>query len=124
MAPFSEMIEGGNHPLLISSTVIVPIIHVKNKAGVCSSILKIKMKNENCHKTEVGSKENSTFGLSDEYQQRGCFLALLQEHQGLVRDSFKAALFLNLLIVQSSCQLRLRQSFCEVPNAFDLKALG
>jgi len=82
------------------------------------------MKNENCHKTEVGSKENSTFGLSDEYQQRGCFLALLQEHQGLVRDSFKAALFLNLLIVQSSCQLRLRQSFCEVPNAFDLKALG
>lgn len=55
---------------MISSTVIVPIIHVKNKAGVCSSILKIKMKNENCHKTELlAQKENSTFGLSDEYQQ-------------------------------------------------------
>lgn len=67
---------------MISSTVIVPIIHVKNKAGVCSSTLKIKMKNENCHKTELlAQKENSTFGLSDEYQQGLLSIPLLQEHQ-------------------------------------------
>ena len=59
------------YPLLISSTVIVPIIHIKNKAGVCSSILKIKMKNENCHKRELGSNQNSTLGcLLSEYQLR------------------------------------------------------
>lgn len=89
--------EGGNHPLLISSTVIVPIIHVKNKAGVCSSILKIKMKNENCHKTEISWKRKQHFWVvwvPSEYQSTSLStiwvpsgLGLLQVQQWLVGDS-------------------------------------
>ena len=89
------------YPLLISSTVIVPIIHIKNKAGVCSSILKIKMKNENCHKRELGSKTKQHFGLSVVWVPAEMRFSNLcsKYNNNLSRGTLKAAPYINLLKV-------------------------
>lgn len=69
-------------PTTEPSTVIFPIIHVKNKAGVCVVVsLRLKWRIKIVTKQKSAQKENSTFGLST------FLLPLLQAQQWLVRDS-------------------------------------
>ena len=82
LTEFPSFNEAQKWPTTESSTVIFPIIHVKNKAGVCVVVsLRLKWRMKIVTKQKSAQKENSTFGLST------FLLPLLQAQQWLVRDS-------------------------------------